>query len=148
MTVENRVATEAAKRNCFSLEGSAPSLLKNLGNDGAFPSSYVGDEFMNSQLATMYLIIGTAALHAAEPIDIGGRRELFVDRPWEGNTSGHVTVLRDGDLYKMIYRASDMVWHEGKLQFERSPVVCYAESRDCICLFRQTEFVGPSGTIR
>ena len=68
-------------------------------------------------------------------IDIGSRRELFVDdflierlsgqaelrlhhpvprevvftadRPWEGNLMFHVTVFRDGDIYRMYYRG----WH-------------------------------------
>ena len=71
-------------------------------------------------------------LVAAEPIDIGSRRELFVDRalieqlegkaelrlhpptpreiaitfdkPWEGNASGYPTVIQDGDVYRMYYR--------------------------------------------
>lgn len=95
----------------------------------------------------------------AEPIDIGSRRELFVDRylidkldgarltlhhpqarevairfdqPWEGNTSGYPTVMRDGELFRMIYRGHRMTWESGKLQMSHSPVVCYAESRDGI----------------
>ena len=66
-------------------------------------------------------------------IDIGSRRELFVDdlliesaggvrlqlhrprpagkalifdKPWEGNTSLYVTVFEDGDRYRMYYRGS------------------------------------------
>lgn len=98
--------------------------------------------------------------HATEPIDIGSRRELFVDdalvdrlsdgaalklhhpvareiamrfdQPWEGNTSGYVTVMRDGELLRMIYCGHRMRWDEGKLVMSHSPVVCYAESRDGI----------------
>ena len=78
------------------------------------------------------IFVLTAIGHSAEPIDIGSRRELFVDRylidkldgvrlvlhqpqprevairfdqPWEGNTSGYPTVMRDGDVFKMIYAA-------------------------------------------
>ena len=69
----------------------------------------------------------------AAVIDIGSRRELFVDdyliasmegadlkvqqpqpqevvfttdAPWEGNTSAYFTVFQDGDLYRMYYRGS------------------------------------------
>lgn len=68
---------------------------------------------------------------SSDPIDIGRRRELFVDdflvgelrganrtlhrpiarevslernKPWEGNGSGYTTVFQDGDLYRMNYR--------------------------------------------
>ncbi|MFP6763048.1 MAG: hypothetical protein VB858_05505, partial [Planctomycetaceae bacterium] len=99
------------------------------------------------------------ATDQTDPIDIGSRRELFVDqyvieklhgarltlhhprprevairfdRPWEGNTSGYPTVMRDGDLFRMIYRGHRMIWDGGKLRMSHSPVVCYAESRDGI----------------
>ena len=69
---------------------------------------------------------------AAAPLNIGVRRELFVDdflierldkanrilhhpqprevvltfdRPWEAEAPGYVTVLRDGDRLRMYYRA-------------------------------------------
>lgn len=75
-----------------------------------------------------------ATIAAAEVRELGDRRELFVDRhgiestsgsarlvmhppqpaeialrfdaPWEGPVSTYVTVLRDGDRYRMYYRAS------------------------------------------
>jgi len=77
---------------------------------------------------TLNLVLVLAAAHSAEPIDIGSRRELFVDRhliertnkarlelhrptprevslvrnkPWKGNVSGYTTVFQDGDLYRM-----------------------------------------------
>lgn len=100
-------------------------------------------------------------LTAAEPpLDLGSRRELFVDQhlidtkkgavelalhqpqarevaltfdhPWEGNTSGYPTVMYDGQLYRMIYRGHRMTWESGKLLMANSPVVCYAESKDGI----------------
>ena len=106
------------------------------------------------------LIFFTATPAQAEPIDIGSRRELFVDdflidtlsgkvslqlhkpqirevamkydKPWEGNTSGYPTVMYDGRLYRMIYRGHRMTWESGKLLMANSPVVCYAESTDGI----------------
>ena len=108
-------------------------------------------------VCTMVIFYFSAAGAAADPIDIGSRRELFVDRylietlddarltlhhprpreialrfdqAWEGNTSGYPTVMRDGDLLRMIYRGHRMEWTNGRLQMSHSPLVCYAESRD------------------
>jgi len=48
------------------------------------------------------------------------------DRPWE-ESNGMVTVLKDGDLYRMYYRGGAPV--EGTKSLE---LTCYAESRDGI----------------
>ena len=107
-------------------------------------------------LTAIFVVLSSAA-QAADPIEIGSRRELFVDhhlidkldnarltlhrpqrreiairfdKPWEGNTSGYPTIMRDGSRYRMIYRGHRMVWNNGKLLMSHSPVVCYAESRD------------------
>ena len=96
---------------------------------------------------------------ADEPIQIGSRRELFVDHaiidkiegraelqlhhptpqeiaivhdaPWEGAGSGYHSVIRDGDLYRMYYRGSALGVEGGNLKLG-SEVYCYAESRDGI----------------
>lgn len=95
---------------------------------------------------------------ADDAIEIGSRRELFVDehlidslrgdaelklhrpqprevvftadRPWEGNLMFHVSVFRDGDVYRMYYRG----WHydEERKRTSQHKVICYAESRDAI----------------
>jgi hypothetical protein len=94
-------------------------------------------------------------------IDIGSRRELFIDRflidrlegdarqrlhhpvpreislvhdaPWEGTGSGYHSVFRDGDLYRMYYKAWHLEASEGKLDTGRHPLFCcYAESKDGI----------------
>ena len=90
-------------------------------------------------------------------LDLASRRELFVDdflidkshdlshqlhkpvardvaitcnAPWEGNTSAYFTLLTDGELYRMYYRAShfDEVAKKGA----HPEFTCYAESRDGI----------------
>lgn len=108
---------------------------------------------------TLLIVAVARPALAGETINIGSRRELFVDRylidkldaarltlhhpqprevairfdqPWEGNTSGYPTVMRDGELFRMIYGGHRMIWESGKLQMSHSPVVCYAESRDGI----------------
>jgi hypothetical protein len=100
-------------------------------------------------LAAAAAIFATSTL-AAAPVDLGGRRELFVDhyliermdgvrleigrperaevvlrfdRPWERSAS-FVTVLKDGREFRMYYR--------GRWAQPGSEVTCYAESRDGI----------------
>ena len=106
----------------------------------------------------LVLLAATApAVRAAEPIDIGSRRELFVDRfliqrltgatlelhrptyagivlrrqfPWEGTFAfGYVTVIKDGDRYRMYYRT-----YPGGETADggTKEMTCYAESTDGI----------------
>ena len=99
-----------------------------------------------------------AATRRARVIDIGSRRELFVDgslieslkgaqrrlhhptpreiaivhdAPWEGAGSGYHTVIHDGDVYRMYHRGSELGVKDGRLKSGKQ-VYCYAESRDGI----------------
>ena len=110
-----------------------------------------------AQLFISCVLLNSTSLPAEDPINIGSRRELLVDtylvdhmqnttrvlhrpqarevamkfdKPWEGNTSGYATVMRDGNLLRMIYRGHRMIWDDEKLRMSHSPVACYAESRD------------------
>lgn len=118
---------------------------------------------MNSAFAFFALLLlaplaGQDASEKKTPIDIGTRRELFVeetligslrdarrtlhhptpreiaiehDAPWEGTASGYHSVIRDGDRYRMYYRGSAMSVENGKLKLG-DEVYCYAESDDGI----------------
>lgn len=106
------------------------------------------------------LFIGamSSQVTADEPVNIGSRRELFVDRhlvdqlsgvsiqlqrpqsagialkfdqPWEGQVSGYVTVFRDGPLYRMYYRGRPLTGY-GDNDPRAQEVTCYAESNDGI----------------
>lgn len=107
-------------------------------------------------LLTGIVAVGTAS--GAEPVDLGSRRELFVDqamvervggraefrlhhptprevaltfeKPWEGNASGYPTVFQDGPIYRMYYRGHRYIIDPPPLRQAQSEVVCYAESRD------------------
>lgn len=95
----------------------------------------------------------------ATPIDIGTRRELFVDEfliakrervelklhaptareivmtcdaPWEGSGCGYETVFRDGDKIRMYYIAADLTNVDGSKISKRPLFACYAESQDGI----------------
>ena len=110
-------------------------------------------------LVTLLLLLSAASAAAGEPIDIGSRRELFVedtlidrltgeadlrlhhptprevalvhDAPWEGTSSGYHTVFQDGDLYRMYYRGLHIDVTQGGISTGRhKPFYCYAESRD------------------
>lgn len=104
-------------------------------------------------VATLFLSALPAIGIAEEVIDIGSRRELFVDqfliermngvalslerprdegialrfdRPWEGAFCGYATVLKDGDLFRLYYRGLPGKGRDGS----DAEVTCYAESRD------------------
>lgn len=116
---------------------------------------------MRKLIVTLVCFLTASPLFAEEPIDLGSRRELFVDdflierlageaelrlhhptphevalvtdAPWEGTGSGYYTVFRDGDLYRMYYRGWQLDVSQGKLDTSRHPPFsCYAESTDGI----------------
>ena len=103
----------------------------------------------------------TAANDASEVIDVGSRRELFVDRllidrllggaeqrmhhpipreislvhdePWEGTGSGYHSLFHDGERYRLYYKAWHLEVAQGKLSTNRHPLFCcYSESDDGI----------------
>ena len=108
----------------------------------------------HASLAAFILLSSFTAVLAADPVDIGSRRELFVDdylinrltggaklvvqpptpqevvlltdKPWEGSSCLYFTIFQDGEQYRMYYRGLQVT--------DRQPahreVVCYAESRD------------------
>lgn len=106
--------------------------------------------------------IPLTTLTAGEPLAIGDRRELFVDRllidkadgvtlqlqrpqpggialkfdqPWEGQVSGYVTVIHDGQLFRMYYRGRPLTGY-GDNDPRAQEVTCYAESQDGITFTR------------
>lgn len=114
----------------------------------------------NYVLTFAVFIIGITSGRAEDPVQLGSRRELFIDqsliaqltgkadlrlhhptpkevaitfeKPWEGNSSGYATVFQDGDIYRMYYRGHRYIIDPPPLRQAQSEVVCYAESRDGI----------------
>ncbi|HOZ49700.1 MAG TPA: hypothetical protein PLO37_17920 [Candidatus Hydrogenedentes bacterium] len=103
----------------------------------------------------MITTLTLACMICAEPVDIGQRRELFVDTalidsmsnvalqlhepvprevalvldaPWEGNSCGYFTVFQDGDVYRMYYRGGSQTLKDEPPTHEYT--TCYAESAD------------------
>jgi hypothetical protein len=98
--------------------------------------------------------------HAKDILDIGGRRELFLDnllverleggaqrvfhhpvprevvitfdQPWEGNACAYVSIFRDDDRYRMYYRAQNEPGSAGGEKRGSHAFGCYAESPDGI----------------
>ncbi len=96
---------------------------------------------------------------SANPLTIGSRLELFIDdylvgqlkggasnrlhkpipreiviehdAPWEGSGSGYHSIFKDGDLYKMYYKAWNIAIEKGNAN-ENVLYCCYAESKDGI----------------
>ena len=54
---------------------------------------------------------------------------LIRDQPWESRSLDTPCILKDGDLYKMWYRADEGSRDKNS---EDTSWVCYAESLDCI----------------
>jgi hypothetical protein len=68
-------------------------------------------------------------LHHPEPREI----VLLHDAPWEGSGSGYHSIFRDGDLYRMYYKAWQLTVTPGKVNTGEHPLFCcYAESDDGI----------------
>lgn len=109
---------------------------------------------MKRSLLPLLAVLGGLSTHAADPVEIGGRRELFVDRflvdqlkgvrlqlhaprdegvafafdkPWEGLFSGYATIvtLDDGRL-RAYYRGKAVANRDGS----EEEVTCVAESAD------------------
>ena len=101
------------------------------------------------------------AAQPAGVTDIGARRELFVDdalvdrlagkaelrlhqpvpqelvivhdAPWEGSGSGYHSLFKDGNLYRMYYKAWQRTRGPGAVNTDANPLLCcYAESDDGI----------------
>ena len=108
-------------------------------------------------LCVTYSAAGNAS--AAEPIDIGSRRVLFVDdylidsltnarlelkhpqpqevvfacdQPWEGNTCIYFRVLDDGGKFRMWYQGAHWQFDPADPKPTHPYHVCYAESEDGI----------------
>jgi len=108
-------------------------------------------------LVALVGLTGAEVPKTEEPavIEIGKRRQLFVDRllvekltrtrlvlnrpkdegpvlrfdkPWEGLFAGVCTVIKDGDTYRLYYRGLPKAGGDGS----NLEVTCYAESRDGI----------------
>ncbi|HOW65096.1 MAG TPA: hypothetical protein P5186_13500 [Candidatus Paceibacterota bacterium] len=75
------------------------------------------DDFLIERLDGVVL-----KLHEPRPAGVA----LRFDHPWEGAFSGYVTVLRDGDLFRMYYRGLPKAGRDGSAD----EVTCYAESSD------------------
>ena len=121
---------------------------------------FIGIIFMNNFPACFSALILTitiacpvAVSQEQKPVDIGSRRELFVDqfliekldkawlqqgtprdegialkfdKPWEGLFCGYVTIIQDGDVIRAYYRGSPKAGADGN----SNESYCCAESKD------------------
>ena len=118
--------------------------------------------FLKSSAALAAVPLAARFAAAAQPnsaIDVGSRRELFVDdylidrlegkaslqlhhpeakeiclvhdAPWEGSGSGYHSIFQDGDKYRLYYKAWHLAVSPGKVKTDTHPLFCcYAESTD------------------
>ena len=115
---------------------------------------------MNARVAIGLTLLLGSVLLADEPIDIGTRRELMIDKylidsmsntlqlqlhkpqrrnvalvtdaPWEGNACAYSSLFYDGEKYRMYYTANHYVNREGRIEEPHERFLCYAESADGI----------------
>ena len=80
------------------------------------------DDYLVDRLAG-----ATLTLHRPSPQNV----VLTFDRPWEGNCCNYVSVIKDGDTYRMYYRAAQVDYTHGDMTM-RHKAAAYAESRDGI----------------
>jgi hypothetical protein len=103
----------------------------------------------------LLLVLLSDKICAQKAVEIGDRREIFVDnylidklndaaiklhnphnegvvlkfdKPWEGNFSAYCTIIKDGNLFRAYYRGVRNAGADGNT----TEVTCYAESRDGI----------------
>lgn len=111
--------------------------------------------FRHAVCLSLVVCFAAATARAETPIDIGSRRELFVDhhliekldacrldlarprdegvvlkfdQPWEGPFCGYCTVINDGDRFRVYYRGNPTAGRDGG----NTEVTCVAESPDGI----------------
>ncbi len=112
---------------------------------------------MNPIVIPIWALIAAVTCQA-QPVDVGSRLQLLVDhhlienlsgsarlqlhgpqsreivmefdQPWEGNTSAVWSIFRDGEIYRMYYRAENYASIGGKTT--HPSFLCYAESEDGI----------------
>jgi hypothetical protein len=97
----------------------------------AFPADTSAPVFIGSRLelfADAAMIASLENLQHLPAVPVHRETVLSFDRPREGRYSGYVTVLQDGDSYRMYYRGSPVIGKDGS----SSEVTCYAESKDGI----------------
>ena len=111
---------------------------------------------MKHLLLVCLLVVSCFRAVADEPVpssvrDIGSRRELFVDkflierldkatlklheptkapRPKSPLVGAYVTVIKDGDLFRAVYRSYDPSYKGDQYDGNPGEMTCYAESRD------------------
>ncbi len=77
------------------------------------------DDFLIGELQNTSLV-----MHHPTPAE----KVLDFDKDWEGRYCAYVTVLKDGDIFRMYYRGVPVSGKDG----QAAEVTCYAESRDGI----------------
>lgn len=82
--------------------------------------------FVDDTLGPRFGAGAIRVVHRPEPQEV----VLVTGEPWEGNSSAYFTVLRDGDIFRMYYRASQTDLATGTLVHGEH--TGYAESADGI----------------
>lgn len=97
-------------------------------SEGVYPIASSRQLFIDNILIEKVTGKGILLLHHPVPRNV----VLEADEGWEGNGTNYVTVFKDGDRYRMYYRAGHYSYIGGKDRPNRKDIYCYAESMDGI----------------
>jgi hypothetical protein len=95
---------------------------------GVYPIASSRQLFIDNILIEKVTGKASILLHHPVPRNV----VLEADEGWEGNGTNYITVFKDGDRYRMYYRAGHYSYIGGKDRPNRKDIYCYAESMDGI----------------
>lgn len=117
----------AATTHFLGTGRTAPSA--ETASDGAIPIGSRRELFLDGYLIDQLVGGAQQQLHHPVPQEIA----LQHDAPWEGTGSGYHSLLKDGDVYRMYYKAWHLAVSKGKVNTGTHPLYCcLAESEDGI----------------
>ena len=128
---------QAAAVSGAALSGATLSLANPSWLAAAAPPAGIGPIALGSRRELLIddLLIERLTGKAEQRLHHPQPQELAIehDAPWEGSGCGYHSVFRDGDRYRMYYKAWHLDVSSGKLRTDSHPLFqCYAESDDGI----------------
>ena len=155
---ETRVSKQFARLGTKTLVSGCESRHRSEDTTVSIREYIDMNRLVTTAMAVLFVAAHTLGANGDTPIDIGSRRELFVDQhliesldgaklqlhhptpreiaivhdgKWEGTGCGYHSIFKDGDLYRLYYKAWHLEVAKGRLSGGAHPLYCcYAESDD------------------
>ena len=113
---------------CLTLTSTVRSQQTNVSLLSAIDISTNRELFLDELLIDKLLGKAERRLHHPELREVA----IVHSEPWEGNTSGYHSVFKDGEIFRMYYRGSQINLTKEKFIDTHPFYICYAESNDGI----------------